>query len=155
MIIVSEEKKTIVTDLTFLNQLIIFISTSLDMEIDTNLYKNKIVNDVLFINSTITKIEEKITNSTINEKDFIAILKKLKNVKDSAIILMENIIKYKYKQAIIFEEHSKEIKSFLQLYKISSAEIQKKLNKKQFSSQLENQVSKEELNFLFEQGSPI
>ncbi|MCL2480555.1 MAG: hypothetical protein FWF38_02475 [Spirochaetaceae bacterium] len=151
MIIVSEEKKTMVEDLTFLNHLIALTSTSLDMDIDISLYKNKIIDDVFFINNTLNKIEERVTNSNINEKEFIIILKKIKNIKDSAIILMENIIKYKYKQSIIFEAHSNDIKSFISLYKISSSEIQKRLNKKLSFSQEGNQVSKEELYSLFEQ----
>ncbi len=148
MVIVSEEKKTIVEDLNFLNHLIAFVSDSLDMEIDIDLYKNKIIDDVFFINNTLNRIEKKVINSSINEKDFILILKKIKNVKDSAIILLENIVKYKYKQAIIFETHSNDIKTAINLYKASSDEMQKKLNKKQFLLQEDNQVSKEELYFL-------
>jgi len=151
MITVSEEKKTIVEDLSFLNHLIALISTSLDMDIDISLYKNKIIEDVFFINNTLNRIEARLANSNIIEKEFIIILKKMKNVKDGAIILMENIVKYKYKQAIIFEAHGNDIQSFINLYKNSSAEIQKRLNKKLFSSIEENHVSKEELSSLFEQ----
>ncbi|MCL2293907.1 MAG: hypothetical protein FWC36_03470 [Spirochaetes bacterium] len=124
------------------------------MEMDTDLYKNKIIDDLFFITNTLAKIEEIAANSSISEKEFLVLLKKVKILKDSVIILMENIIKYKYKQAIIFETQTNKIKSFISQYKISSAEIQKKLNKKQFSSQSENLVSKEELCFLFGQEAP-
>jgi len=155
MIIVTEDKKTIVEDLTFLSHLIALISDSLDMDIDISLYKNKIIDDVFFINNTLNKIEERVANINIIDKELMIILKKIKNVKDGVIILMENIIKYKYKQSIIFEAHSNDIKSFISLYKISSAEIQKRLNKKLFSSMEEIQVSKEELCSLFEQENSI
>ena len=151
MIKISKEKKIITADLDFLKNLIAFTSTSLDMEVDISLYKDKIIDDFLFINKTLSKIEEKIINNTIEEKEFIEILKKLKNVKDGAIILMESIIKIKYKHALIFEAHSKDIKSYITQYKNSSAEIEKRVNRKYYYPQTTNQVSKEELNFLFEQ----
>ncbi|MCL2792818.1 MAG: hypothetical protein FWD87_06980 [Spirochaetaceae bacterium] len=150
MIIVSEEKKTIIENLTFLSHLITFISVALDMDIDISIYKNKIIDDLLFVTNTLPKIEEKIENSDLNEKEFITILSKMKNVKDSAIILMESIVSYKYKQAIIFEAHNNDIKSFMNLYKDSSAKIQKRLNRKLFSKD-GDQVSREELYFLFGQ----
>ena len=154
MITVPEEKKTMLEDLAFLSHLITFISNSLDMDIDISLYKNKIINDVFFINNTLNKIEKKVIDSNIDEKEFIFMLKRIKNIKDSVIIVIENIIKYKYKQSIIFETHIDEIKSIMNLYKISCEEIQKKLNRKQFSHknfQTDNQVSSEELVFLFEE----
>ena len=149
MILVSKEKKTMLQDLTFLNHSIAHISASLDMDIDTSLYKNKIIEDVFFITNTLSKIEEKIAANDIEEKEYILLLKKIKNVKDSAIILMENIIKYKYKQSIIFNSHTNDIKSFISLYKNNSDDIQKRLTRKLFSSHDENHVSKAELFSLF------
>ena len=151
MIKVSKEKKTMLQDLTFLNHSIAHISDYLDMDIDISLYKNKIIDDVFFITNTLSKIEERIANSNIEEREYIILLKKIKNVKDSAIILLENIIKYKYKQSIIFEAHSNDIKSFISLYKNSSDDIQKRLTRKLFSSYDEIHVSKAELFSLFEQ----
>ena len=150
MIIVSEEKKTLLENLALLNHLISFISTSLDMDIDTSLYKNKIIIDLFFITKALPKIEKRVIESSLNAEESMTILKKVKNVKDGAIILMESIISYKYKQAVIFESYSDDIKGFINSYKNSSANIQKKLNIKLFT-QNGHQVSKEELHFLFGQ----
>ena len=120
------------------------------MDIDTNLYKNKIIIDLFFITKALPRIEKRVIESDVSPEESMAILKKVKNVKDGTIILMESIISYKYKQAVIFESYSNDIKAFIDSYKNSSANIQKKLNKKLFT-QNGHQVSKEELYFLFGQ----
>lgn len=149
IIIIPDEQKTLIADLDILVRMIAFISDTLDSDIDTDLYRNKYLEDVFFINNTLTKIERNLGKISITENDFVHILKKIKNVKDNTIMLLENILRYKYKQSGIFENFTDDLKAIAEFYKISSQEIQKKLSRKQFLYQPDTQISKEELRFLF------
>ncbi|MDX9801957.1 MAG: hypothetical protein RBT69_11550 [Spirochaetia bacterium] len=149
IIIIPDEQKTLIADLDILVRMIAFISDTLDSDIDTDLYRNKYLEDVFFINNTLTKNERNLGKISITENDFVHILKKIKNVKDNTIMLLENILRYKYKQSGIFENFTDDLKAIAEFYKISSQEIQKKLSRKQFLYQPDTQISKEELRFLF------
>ena len=149
IITIPDEQKTIIADLDILIRMIAFINDTLDSDIDTNLYRNKCIEDIFFINNTLTRIERNLGRITITENDFVHIIKRIKSVKDSVIMLLENIKKYKYKQSVMFEPFTEDFKAILELYKISSQEIQKKLGRKQFLYQPDTQISKEELHFLF------
>lgn len=147
--LISEELKTLINDLNYLIKMIAFINDSLDMDINTDLYKNKITEDILFINNTLIRIEKNLNRITITENEFVPVLKKIKNVKDNTIMLLDNIIRFKYRHSGMFDPFIDDFKLISELYKISSDEIQKKLNRKQFLFQPDNQISTDELHFLF------
>ena len=146
---ISEDLKTLISDLNYLIKMIAFINDSLDMDINTDLYKNKITEDILFINNTLIRIEKNLNRISITENEFVPVLKKIKNVKDNTIMLLDNIIRFKYRHAGMFDLFIDDFKLISELYKISSDEIQKKLNRKQFLFQPDNQISTDELHFLF------
>ncbi len=146
---ISEEQKTLMSDLNFLIRHIEFINDTLDMDINTDLYKNKIIEDIFFINNTMRRIEKNLEKTAITENEFVPILKKIKNVRDNTVMLLDNIIKYKYKQSGMFELFANDFRLIIELYRISSLEIQRRLERKHYLSQPDNQISPEELQFLF------
>ena len=146
---VPVKDNTITEDLNYLIHLTAFISDSLDMDIDHEIYRNKFIEDILFVNNTLNKIEKKLSNDQIDVKDYTYHLKKIKNVKDNSIVIIENILRKKYRASRMLDIFYDDLKMICDIFKISSEEIKKKLNRKQYMVQPDNQISREELKFLF------
>lgn len=149
-ILQKEKYKIVIANLNYLINMIIFISNSLDMNIDRKLFKAKIIKDIFFVANTIIKIENYLKSETIEENYLISIIKKLKWTHENIILLLDNIIKGNYKHAIIFSTSIKDFKKISATCKLNSERIQHEL-KKRLSSCLsrDTQVSKEELQHLF------
>ncbi len=146
---VSEKQKTLVSDLNLLINQIAFINDMLDMGINPDLFRSKIIDDIFFVNDILNRLERSLESIEFTENEFFPVLKKFKNVKDNLIMLIDNILRYKYRQSAMLDLITDDLNAIAELNRISSREIQKKLGKRQFLSQPDNQISRQELHLLF------
>lgn len=146
---VSEKQKTLVSDLNLLINQIAFINDMLDMGINPDLFRSKIIDDIFFVNDILNRLERSLESIEFTENEFFPVLKKFKNVKDNLIMLIDNILRYKYRQSAMLDLITDDLNTIAELNRISSREIQKKLGKRQFLSQPDNQISRQELHLLF------
>ena len=136
-------------DLNYLISLTAFLSDTLDMIIDAELYRDKFMDDILFINNTLGKIEKKFIYRAPDERDYTSVLKKLKNIYDNMVVILENILRRKYKASDMFEPFIYDLKVLSAQHKNSSNDIKNRISRKHMLLQNDNQISREELELLF------
>lgn len=144
--------KNISNDLNYLLNLIRFLSDTLDMNLNFSVFKEKTVEDIFYLNTSIKKIEIMFTETEFSRNEYLMYLKRIKSVKDNYSILLENIVRGEYLQSENLLSFFQDFSQIAGIHKMSSKQIQEKLSRKNIFMKNDNQISKEELKHLFTPG---
>ena len=122
--------KNIPNDLNYLLNLIRFVNDTLDMNISFNIFKEKTVDDIFYINTAIKKVEKIFTESEFSRNEYLIYLKRIKSVKDNYIILLENIVRGEYHLSETLLTFFQDFSQIAGDHKLSSKQIQNRLSRK-------------------------
>ena len=141
--------KNIPNDLNYLIELIRFTNDILDMNISFSIFKNRTIDDIYYVKTTIKIIEKKFTESDLTRSEYLMYLKRIKSVKDNYIMLLENIVRGKYYLSEHLLSFFPEFSKISGEQKSSSKQIQNSLSRKSDFQRNDNQISNDELKHLF------
>ncbi|MFP3960557.1 MAG: hypothetical protein ACLFUX_10340 [Spirochaetaceae bacterium] len=134
-------------DIFFLQTMIKTLRSGLALEIDADLFKEKVLEDVFFIDATLMKILSALRENPnlIRRSDY---LKALGRAQNAFIGYLEDLIAEERPLAQTLSPHAGKLRDCRDSHRRSSSEVQEMLHHPDAHSPEEDVVSREELSYL-------
>ncbi len=130
-----------------LNDLLRHIQRSLKIDIDNDLFIDKIKSDLLFAESNLTDLYRTLKDSTL-QLDKNQYLRHLSKVKNIFIDIAESILNRTSGRSLDFSDFTERLKEALYEQKFENSDIDNILTKSIDTDLSKDQISQEELHFL-------